>query len=432
MLPGDGAHDPGHELRRAARGGRREVRERLDEPDDVVVRESTEEIEQAQDRRVWDPSQELEGAFELTWLELRNEPDGAVEEADEDQEGGQPLAQRRELGVARVRREGLGGFALLGFEDGNDRVAFANLALGDDPAEPLPVVTDREIGGPGGSAAADPSWFRDPLDDPPRLGLGQGKARRSMAQPECLADLAFREWFLASHEICLDTGDRGRHAPCRAHVAPGFGQLDADLLRGLRPPGRAVRGGRARNVIGNLRLDSSVFIAHNLLYESSSLGRDVTMGALAHDGLTPRPSGGRLGALATVTPITMLLAWLLISGWDINTRSFAFAAAEYAIAGVSAGWIVGSRVDRSVAGGVIGAVAYGFVGWLVLVPINVAGAVWSDAQAGRVSDVLGIAAAAGGYLMYGLIVGAYVFAFLLPVGAGWMVTFVLLSRVLGR
>jgi hypothetical protein len=156
------------------------------------------------------------------------------------------------------------------------------------------------------------------------------------------------------------------------------------------------------------------------------------MGALAHDGLTPRPSGGRLGALAAVTPITMLLAWLLISGWDINTRSFAFAAAEYAIAGVSAGWIVGSRVDRSVAGGVIGAVAYGFVGWLVLVPINVAGAVWSDAQAGRVSDVLGIAAAAGGYLMYGLIVGAYVFAFLLPVGAGWMVTFVLLSRVLGR
>jgi hypothetical protein len=128
----------------------------------------------------------------------------------------------------------------------------------------------------------------------------------------------------------------------------------------------------------------------------------------------------------------MLLAWLAISGWDITSRSFAFAAAEYTIGGVSAGWIVGSRVDRSVEGYVIGLVAYGFVGWLVLLPINVARAVWNDAQGGRASDVLAIVVAGSSYLLYGLIAGVYVFAFLLPVGAGWTVTFLILRRVFQR
>ena len=49
--------------------------------------EAAKQVEQAQDRRVGDPSEELERALKLTWLELRDESDRAVEEADEDEEG---------------------------------------------------------------------------------------------------------------------------------------------------------------------------------------------------------------------------------------------------------------------------------------------------------------------------------------------------------
>ena len=174
------------------------------------------------------------------------------------------------------------GFALLLLEDGDDRVALADLALGDHPAEPLPVVTDREIGGAGRPATPDPARLRDALDDPPRFGLGEGQARGAVAEAERLADLALGERLLAGHQIGLDAGDRRGHAPGRAHVAPGLGQLDADGLGGLaggaRVGGRrgAVRGVRARTALGNLRLDSSVFIGHNLLCESSTFGIAMT------------------------------------------------------------------------------------------------------------------------------------------------------------
>jgi hypothetical protein len=153
---------------------------------------------------------------------------------------------------------------------------------------------------------------------------------------------------------------------------------------------------------------------------------------IAQHGSIRRPSSGALGVLAAITPITMLLAWLAVTGWDVTSRSFAFAAVEYTIGGVSAGWIVGSRVDRSVAGHIIGLAAYGVVGWLVLLPINAAGAVWNDLQGGPMSDALAIVVAGSGYLLYGLIVGVSVFAFLLPVGAGWIVTFLLVRRAFDR
>ena len=151
--------------RRAAVGDRRD--ESLDEVDDVLVREPAEQIEEAEDRLVRDASEQLERAFELARLELRHEPDRPIEEADEDEECRQPLAQRGEFRVVGVRRERCRGFALLFLEDGDDRVAFADLPLGDHAAEPLPVITDREIGGPRRSATADPPRLRDAFDDPP-------------------------------------------------------------------------------------------------------------------------------------------------------------------------------------------------------------------------------------------------------------------------
>src|SRR4051794_10735498 len=99
-----------------------------------------------------------------------------------------------------------------------------------------------------------------------------------MAQAECLPDLAFGERLLAGHQVRLDSRDRRGDAPCSPHVAPCLGELDPDLLGGL--VGRLRFGGRTRTVrrvrgrtaVDNLRLDSSRFIAHNLLYQSSTLG----------------------------------------------------------------------------------------------------------------------------------------------------------------
>ena len=181
-------------------------------------------------------------ALELARLELRHEPDGPVEQPDEDEERRQPVAQRAELRVAGVRREGGRRLALLRFEDGDDRVALADLALRDDPPEPLPVVADREIGRAGRPAATDPPRLRDALDDPPRLRLGEREAGGPMAQPERLADLALGQRLLAGHEIGLDAGDRRRDAPRRAHLAPGLGELEADRLgdRAGARRGRAV------------------------------------------------------------------------------------------------------------------------------------------------------------------------------------------------
>ena len=158
----------------------------------------------------------------------------------------------------------------------------------------------------------------------------------------------------------------------------------------------------------------------------------MTMGSLAHDGPAPRPGAGRLGAVAAVTPIAMYLAWIAISGWSGDARQFALAAAEITLGAVAAGWIVGGRVGRSVAASLLGLVAYGFVAWLVLLPLNVAGSTWEDVRSGRVSDLLGVVVAAGGYLLYGLVSGIYALVFLLPFGAGWVVTFLILRRIFER
>ena len=206
-----------------------------------------------------------------TRLELRDEPDRPVEEADEDEEGRQPLAQGRELGVVGVRRERFGGFSLLLLEHRDDRVALADLPLGDDPAEPLPVVADRQVGGPGRPAATDPPRLGDALDDPPRFGLGQGQAGGAVAQAQA------------------PRGPRARSAaPGGPSGRPGPGRSPASRPRPRpsRPrPGRARCGWPRRSCSAacrrrsrrawphrsdNLRLDSSLFIAHNLLCQSST------------------------------------------------------------------------------------------------------------------------------------------------------------------
>ena len=101
----------------------------------------------------------------------------------------EPLAQGHEFAVARMRRRGFGRFGDLGFKDGDDRVTLADLALGDDPAEPLPVVADGEIGSAGRPAAADPPGFcdasgRSPTTRPRRgPGWRRGATSRALRGP---------------------------------------------------------------------------------------------------------------------------------------------------------------------------------------------------------------------------------------------------------
>ena len=158
----------------------------------------------------------------------------------------------------------------------------------------------------------------------------------------------------------------------------------------------------------------------------------MTTRVVANDGPDRRPSAGRLGALAGVTPIAMYGAWIAISGWGGTTSEFWLASAQIVLGAVVAGWIVGGRLGRSIPAHLIGLVGYGFVARLVLLPLNVVGSTWEELRHGRVSDPAGIVVAAGGYLLYGFVSAIYTVVFLLPFGAGWLVTFLLLRRVVER
>jgi hypothetical protein len=136
--------------------------------------------------------------------------------------------------------------------------------------------------------------------------------------------------------------------------------------------------------------------------------------------------------LAAATPIAMLGAWIVISGWGGTTGQFVLSAAQFALGAVVAGWIVSRRLGRSIPGRLVGIVAYGLVGWLVVLPLNVVGSTWEELQAGRVSDPVDLVLAAGGYLLYGAVSAVYAVVFLLPFGAGWLVTFLLLRRAFER
>src|SRR6185369_17439132 len=113
------------------------------------------------------------------------------------------------------------------------------------------------------SAPPDAPWLRHPLDDPPGLGVGKCEAGRPMREPKGLADLTLRERHAADHQVRVHPPDRGSDAPGRAHVAPRVRELEAQRLRGLQ----------AAVLARNMRLDSSVFLRHNLLTNGSTDGR---------------------------------------------------------------------------------------------------------------------------------------------------------------
>jgi hypothetical protein len=158
----------------------------------------------------------------------------------------------------------------------------------------------------------------------------------------------------------------------------------------------------------------------------------MTTDIFANDGPSRRPSDGRIGALAAVTPIAMLGGWIAISGWGGTPLELFRGTAGIGLGAVAAGWIVGARVGGSIAGRLVGLVAYGLVGYLLLLPLNVVGATWEDVVAGRTSGDVELVAAAILYMLYGLVSAIYVSPYLLPFGAGWMATYLILHRASDR
>ena len=111
---------------------------------------------------------------------------------------------------------------------------------------------------------------------------------------------------------------------------------------------------------------------------------------------------------------------------------FVRGIAGIGICAVAAGWILGARIGRSIPGRLLGLVAYGLLGYLLLLPLNVVGATWEDVDAGRTSSAVELVASASLYLLYGVVSAIYVSIYLLPFGAGWMFTFLILRRAFDR
>ncbi len=193
-------------------------------------------------------------------------PDGPVEQLHEDEELDEPVAQGDEFGVVRVGARRRRPPRLLGLEDGDDRVALADLPLGDDPPEPLPVVADGEVRRARRTAPPDPPGLRPPAGRCPTI-----RPRRGPGWPPGATGRALR-------------GPRARSAvPGGPSGRPGRGRSPGSRprRRPSRPTPRRVPGGSASavagpvpgrvvTVVGKLRLDSSEFCVHNLLYESST------------------------------------------------------------------------------------------------------------------------------------------------------------------
>jgi hypothetical protein len=136
--------------------------------------------------------------------------------------------------------------------------------------------------------------------------------------------------------------------------------------------------------------------------------------------------------MAAFTPIAMFASWVVIAGWGGTPFELVRGLLLIGLGAVVAGWIIGARVGSSIASALVGLVAYGLVAYLLLLPLNVVAATSEDAVEGRISGAVELVAAAAGYLLYGLVSGIYVSVYLLPFGAGWLVTFVILRRVFSR
>lgn len=136
--------------------------------------------------------------------------------------------------------------------------------------------------------------------------------------------------------------------------------------------------------------------------------------------------------MAAVTPIVMFLAWIWINGWSGSQEGFIEAVVEISIGAVVAGSILGLVFDGTLGRGLIALITYGVVAWLAVLPINAVGSTWEELRAGRVSGPIEIGTSIGSYLLVGLVNSLYGFVYLLPFGAGWMLSLLLLRRAFLR
>src|SRR5712672_2879620 len=99
---------------------------------------------------VRDLAEEAHASLQLARLQLRDQPDGPIEQPYEPGEGRQPLVKGDELSIFRIRSSALARRRRRSFDDLDNRVALTDLPSGDDTREPLPMVADREVRVPAG------------------------------------------------------------------------------------------------------------------------------------------------------------------------------------------------------------------------------------------------------------------------------------------
>ena len=250
MLPGDGPDDPRHELRRAAGGGRREARERVDEVEHVVVGEAAEEVEQAQDRRVRDAAEQLQRPLQLARLQLRDEPDRPVEQPDEDEE--RRRASRAAPRAPRPRgAPPTAAAASCSFASRTATIGSPSRTLRSAMTRPnhCQWSPTARYAAPAGPRRPTRRGSETRSTIPHDSASARARLAARWDRPSASRTSRSVERLLARHEVGLDAGDRRRHAPGRAHLAPRLGELEADRLggRGGCPFEDGVRSGARRH-----------------------------------------------------------------------------------------------------------------------------------------------------------------------------------------
>ena len=211
---------------------------------------------------------------QLTRLELGHEPDRAVEQPYEHEERRQRLAQRGQLAVAawpRARRRPRAP----SIEDGDDRIALADLALGDDLAESLPVVADGKVGGSGRTPPPDPARLRTRSTMPQASASARARlAARWLSPSASRTSRSVKGSWRAIRYACTRAmaGVTPHAAPISPHAsASSMRMASAVWLARPRSTDRSLKASSARvgSTARGARTEAGIR-AHNLLCQSST------------------------------------------------------------------------------------------------------------------------------------------------------------------
>ena len=99
-----------------------------------------------------------------------------------------------------------------------------------DALEPAPAIAHHAPRHCGRAGPRFPARVLDALHETPALELGEGQGRRPVAEAQGFPDVALGEQVARDEQVAVHAGHGGSDVPGRAHVAPGVGEGDADVL----------------------------------------------------------------------------------------------------------------------------------------------------------------------------------------------------------